>query len=320
MVTINNTSSTLGYNLSPILKQNLERIDKLNIKILIFPISRKSEIKLVWEATISRIYWSLALDNKPLTKSEIVNILLKPPIKPSAEQAQALAYKKSLDLILQNWFVTNNFVSPRTVEDLSKVLSPYNRLQVTTNGREIMSHIFNYLQNGSENPIIQAGIVQLQLKFLLSSTSFKDSLPRFMGSLMLYRYGKSFRNLLVLEEYFKKDFANFEQVLQGAIEKQNMTLWLEYYTNALIVQLEKCFTNISNNQIPPKYTKTAELTDRQKAILSLLEYPDQTITNRKVQKHFKVSQITSSRELKRLVVLNLIFPYGKGRSTYYTKT
>ncbi len=44
-----------------------------------------------------------------------------------------------------------------------------------------------------------------------------------------------------------------------------------------------------------------------------------TITNKKVQKLFKVSQITASRDLAKLASVGLLFTHGKGRSVYYTK-
>jgi Fic family protein len=53
--------------------------------------------------------------------------------------------------------------------------------------------------------------------------------------------------------------------------------------------------------------------------MAIVDRPGTRITNKMVQKHFKVSQITASRELAKLATLGLIISIGKGRSIYYTK-
>ncbi len=62
-----------------------------------------------------------------------------------------------------------------------------------------------------------------------------------------------------------------------------------------------------------------ELNDRQTSILNMLDLPQGSITNRKIQKAYKVSQITASRDLAKLTTLGFLFSHGKGRSVYYTK-
>ncbi|MCX6732604.1 MAG: hypothetical protein NTV98_03635 [Candidatus Roizmanbacteria bacterium] len=53
--------------------------------------------------------------------------------------------------------------------------------------------------------------------------------------------------------------------------------------------------------------------------MNLFSTPGAKVSNRMVQKKFKVSQITASRDLAKLADSGLIFAIGKGRSTYYTK-
>ena len=49
-----------------------------------------------------------------------------------------------------------------------------------------------------------------------------------------------------------------------------------------------------------------DLNERQKVILGILDQPGVSITNKTVQKRFKISQITASRDLSKLAILGLL--------------
>ena len=66
----------LAYNLSPTIKDTLAKIDALNNKLLLIPLSLKNEQRLKWETTIARIYWSLILSANPLSKNHMAKILV----------------------------------------------------------------------------------------------------------------------------------------------------------------------------------------------------------------------------------------------------
>ena len=95
----------LAYNLSSNLKSNLQKIETLRRQILLLPIPPKSELRLKWEASLQRVYWSLVLAGNPLGKTEMVK-LLSTQVKSrlSAEQKEVVNYKKALDYIKQDWF------------------------------------------------------------------------------------------------------------------------------------------------------------------------------------------------------------------------
>ena len=88
----------------------------------------------------------------------------------------------------------------------------------------------------------------------------------------------------------------------------------------VLIQLKNAYKIVSSSKfqtdLPAAFWK---LNDRHAEVMNLLERPGSKITNKKVQKMFKVSQITASRDLSQLVRLGLVFSGGKGRSTFYTK-
>ncbi len=310
--------SDLSYNLSSSLTESLQKIENLRQKILLTPLSAKTETRLRWEAMINRIYWSLVLSGSPLTKAEMVKLLTSEGKKKrfTGEEQEVISYKKALDYISQNWLVTTERITPKVVVTLHDLACP-DRLR---GGEAPLKQVLDYLQASSENPVVQAGVAQIQLITLAPFSDGNGRTARLLALLFLYKAGFDFRGLLVLDEYFRRDLAAFRQTTENVSKSQSLTLWLEYFAQGVAAQLEKAQEDLtlqrSHLDLPATFWN---LNDRQKEILTQMSQPDSTITNKKVQKQFKVSQITASRDLSRLAYLGLIFARGKGRSIYYTK-
>ncbi len=310
--------SDLSYNLSSSLTESLQKIENLRQKILLTPLSAKTETRLRWEAMINRIYWSLVLSGSPLTKAEMVKLLTSEGKKKrfTGEEQEVISYKKALDYISQNWLVTTERITPKVVVTLHDLACP----DQLRGGEAPLKQVLDYLQASSENPVVQAGVAQIQLITLAPFSDGNGRTARLLALLFLYKAGFDFRGLLVLDEYFRRDLAAFRQTTENVSKSQSLTLWLEYFAQGVAAQLEKAQEDLtlqrSHLDLPATFWN---LNDRQKEILTQMSQPDSTITNKKVQKQFKVSQITASRDLSRLAYLGLIFARGKGRSIYYTK-
>ncbi len=310
--------SDLSYNLSSSLTESLQKIEDLRQKILLTPLSAKTETRLRWEAMINRIYWSLVLSGSPLTKAEMVKLLTSEGKKKrfTDEEQEVISYKKALDYISQNWLVTTERITPKVVVTLHDLACP----DQLRGGEAPLKQVLDYLQASSENPVVQAGVAQIQLITLAPFSDGNGRTARLLALLFLYKAGFDFRGLLVLDEYFRRDLAAFRQTTENVSKSQSLTLWLEYFAQGVAAQLEKAQEDLtlqrSHLDLPATFWN---LNDRQKEILTQMSQPDSTITNKKVQKQFKVSQITASRDLSRLAYLGLIFARGKGRSIYYTK-
>lgn len=307
----------LSYNLSSSLTESLQKIENLRQKILVVPLSQKTELRIRWEAMINRIYWSLVLSANPLTKAEMVKLLTEGKKKRfTKEEQEAISYKKALDYVSQNWFVSQNRITPKVVVTLHDLACP-GRLR----GSEApLKQVLDYLQVSSENPVVQAGVAQIQIITLAPFSDGNGRTARLLALLFLYKAGFDFRGLLVLEEYFCRDLASFTEATQSVSKNQNLTFWLEYFAKGIVAQLEKAQEDLtlqrSHLDLPATFWG---LNDRQKEILTMLDQPDATITNKKVQKQFRVSQITASRDLAKLASLGLLFAHGRGRSVYYTR-
>lgn len=304
-----------SYNISTNLNKILYATDLLRQKIVLAPLPPSSELRLKWEARINRIYWNLALDDTPLTRSEIAKLLISPPKRATAQQKGVLGYKQAMDYVSQNWLVNQNSVTPNSIHELELRLLDKN----THFSDEATKHFLNYIQTGSENPIIQAGIAHLGMRHLLSQLDAKGIVGRLASYLFLYKAGSNFRDMLVLEEYWKRDFTTYQKVLDETVSSQNLNSWLVYWTQAVFTQAQKILAEFSQPQHFNLSSSFWKLSERQQNILNLLDHPNTKITNQTIQKHFKVSQITSSRDLAKLASLGLVFQHGKGRSVYYTR-
>lgn len=308
----------ISYQRSITLLDSLKKIEELKKSILLALISPKTEVRLKWEATINRLYYALGLFNVSLSKQGIIKLVTSPPKKKlPASKLKILNYKKALDFITQNWLVSRFPVTINTASTINDFVCDG---KLNSQKKESLQKCIDFLTAGPENPIIQAAIIHIQIITTTPFANCNQLTAQLLSLLYLYKYGYNFRNLIVLEEYWSKDIALYKKSAQAVTQKENLTPWLEYFTQGLVTQLEKILKKIKSQRLEiPVSANFWKLNDRQKKILTLLQEPNSTITNKKVQKLFKVSQITASRDLSKLASLGLLFSHGKGRSVYYTK-
>lgn len=309
--------SAISYTLSSQLQGSLQNIDALRRDILLAVLPPRDELRFRWQAMIDRIYWSLTFSDTPLSKNDIAELLTgasKKRLTPL--QQEAVAYKKALDYITQEWLASQKPVPLKTVLILYQLGCP-GRLSID---QESLRTCLSYFQGSNEHPVIQAGLVHLQILAFSPTTSGNGRLASLLTYLFLYKDGFDCRGFLVLDEYFRRNLTDYQQLLKQAKQTGTQTWWLEFFAKGVATQLEKTLEDITSGrtrmEIP---ASTLKLNERQKEILTILENPDTTITNRQAQKLFKISQITSSRDLAKLASLGLLFTHSKGRSVYYTR-
>jgi hypothetical protein len=310
---------TFAYNLSPEIKKNLEKIEELKRKVLLTPLSIKKELRLRWEAQLERVFWSLSLSGDFGNKKQFIKLLSKnisTVINLNPQEKNIILYKNALDYIKDEWFVSEKSVTPKTIQLLSANFLK-SKLAVSENN---LRQFLQYLEGKTDHPIVVAAISQIQtIRAHLLSTG-NGRLSRLLCLLFLYKNNYDLRHLITLEEYWSKYKEGYDSAVNKAIQTGDLTWWIEFFTQAMIFQINKTLANMERFSILEGLSgRFFEITDRQKDILNLFDQPDVQITNRKVQKIFQVSQITASRDLSKLANLGLLFTHGKGRSVCYTK-
>ena len=308
----------ISYNLSWRLKDTLSKIENLRVRIALAPISPKTKLKLRWEAMLNRIYYSLRLSGNPLERTDVIRLLGKSNLKKiQKSEPEVIRYKRALDYLLENWLGENKKVSSEDLITLHRIIGSG---KLSTKRQELQN-LLDYLQAEQENPIIQSAIINIELSKMHAFTDKNESLSLLAPYLFLYKAGFDFRRLISVETEFGQDHSYYKQNYNLAINASTLTLWLEYFAKEILRQLEKIYQSITKpisllKEMPESFF---ELNDRQKSILNMLDQPDRNITNRLIQKAYKVSQITASRDLAKLTTLGFLFSHGKGRSVYYTR-
>lgn len=308
----------ISYNISPKLNEYLGEIEDLRKQILLTPIPQALELRLRWEATFNRIHYSLKLAGNSMKKADMLKLLSEITHKKIGEdQKTVLKYKDALDYISRNWPGSQSAVDAKAIIDLYKIIGN-GRLRVPQAG---LQHLLDYLQSQSENPIIQAAIANIEMEKMQLFTKHNSLIAHLAADLFLCKYGYDFKGFLAYEAAWMEDEKTFKENHGRALEAVSLTLWLEYFAQNILRQMESILRSIKKPKQGTLDLKESfwALKDRQKSILNFLDQPQATITNRQVQKRYNISQITASRDLARLTNLGYLFSHGKGRSVYYTK-
>jgi uncharacterized membrane protein len=310
-----------SYTLSEQLKTSLQKTDALRVQILIAPLSPKTELKYRWESMLDRTYYTLILDHSSVQKRTLVNLLTATPQirkhkQTTAEEKQVLRFKQGLDFIEQEWLVSSKPVSIKTVINLHEVSSPGKYRK----GESELKQLMEYLATNPDHPVIQAAVVYACIHRINPFTDGNGRMASLLMLMLLYKAGYDCRGFISLEKEWLNQPRIYQEKLNIGMNSAYMTGWIEYVAETLAANLEKKLQDIKVPYQTSEKAKTFfDLNNRQKAIMTIFNEPGTRVTNRDMQKRFKISQITASRDLAHLVLLGLLIPHGKGRSVYYIK-
>ena len=320
MITLTPTTMVnFSYNIAPQQKKELEDIELTRNKILLQLISPKEEIRLRWDASLERVRETFKLSKLDTTLKDLAKILASDGKKRVGQKEQeALDYKKANSYIQENWLINYSSITPQV---LAELYSTIKTVKIELDYKQT-KQMLDFIQvNPPEHPVVQAAIAYVAISDLMPKQASNPKYPLLTSLIFLYKYGFDFRGMLNMEEFIANDSAHFADILERSRTSGNISEFLEYFITATAIQADKGLRKIQKREfltiLPESFY---ELTKRQTEILSLLDQPGAQVMNKTVQKHFKVSQITASRDLSRLASLGILFSHGRGRSIYYTRT
>ena len=313
----------LAFTQSVELKDQIHHIDTLRVEILSIPIPPKTERKLRWEAKATRIHSSLALAHNLLSRGQVVKILASVTRHVPTEHHDVLAYKRALDYIEESWTANPKpitFATASTIAELA-LTHPKETIERSVNSVEnAIRTTLEYLENQTDHPVIQAGIALCLLSTSAAIPGDSGLVARLISATFLAKHGFDIRGLLTVEKNWFSAESSYDIALQSHATQGNLNHWLQFFAQTLADNLEERIRDLTNAKLHQDFPAAFwELNDRQKTILAALSEPSTTMTNKKAQKLFGISQITASRDLSKLTTLGLLFPHGKGRSVSYTK-
>ncbi len=305
-----------SYAKSPLVIENIQRIELLRTQLLSLIMSREDERAMRWESKVMHVFYSLSLYDLAIQKNKVTGTVANTILKNrSVQQDEIIRFKEAQDYIDREWYVNGAYVDSYTLSELYKKI--WEKKMAIPEHK--ISDILLFIQKGNEHPIVQAILAQVSVYQYQNTDEKNRPFSHLIHMLMLYKNGWDLRGMVLVEHHFHIERAYFKELLSKSIESKNITPWIEYVTNAYTLELEETINRISLREKDQTIEKTFKLSDRQKDILSYLSTPQTTITNRLVQRMFKVSPITASRDLAQLVQHGLIYSEGKGRAVTYTK-
>lgn len=332
---------TWSYALGSQLRTAFMHIEELRKEILLTPLSPHFVLSLQWETIVRKTHWSLSLSDGKYSEKEIESILTKQKDHLSKEARLVANYKDALDYIASEWLANDHPISIRTIALLheklfsgvlekralgrfrneSKTIASYQAPPPGHIERTATSLLQNLNQTpNKENPIILAGLVHIQILRILPFLDGNGRIARLLALLVLYKFGYDIKGFICLEQGYRKDLKTYYRIVDMSLESGNLTPWLEFFVQNFITELEGVVEKLKvKRTISIENSSFARLSDRQKAILNMVQKPGENISNKLVQKRFRVSQITAARDLGKLKTLGLFISLGKGRSTSYRR-
>lgn len=306
----------VSYSISEQLKKNIAAIEQLRHLILITPLSFPAEYKIRWEKNISRIHGSLNLSGIRVTDNEVIHVLSSTPRKSTRLEHDVICYKQALDTLLYEW---RSSPEPVTVKAISNIYESATGRKIKRNLDDIAT-LLQYLTVHPEHPVILSGVALIRLLVKTPIPGDDGRGARLICLLFLYKYGFDLRGFLSLEEQWIADRGGYNDAVKQAAKSNQLTLWLEYYAQTVLLQLKKIEHTVRTTHFSVKAMKKyLDINQRQKNILGMLDMPGAVATNKMVQKRFDVSQITASRDLAKLESMGLVLSLGRGRSVRYAR-
>ena len=245
---------------------------------------------------------------------EIIKRVHKITVERIIEQRQAGIYRNA-QVVLENTHTGEVvFKPPPSVE------VPY-----------LINDFVSWLNSKETNihSVLKSGIAHYALVAIHPFIEGNGRTARAISTLVLIVEGYDIKGLFALEEYFDRNAQDYYLSLQkvsaqkGSLEQKDLTIWLEYYTKALAVEMgrirEKVERLSSDIQLKQKLGgKQIPLTERQ---IKLIEYMRQfgglRMTDAK-EIFPMISEDTIWRDLSKLIKSKIVLKKGSTKGAYYT--
>src|SRR5882724_10990549 len=195
-------------------------------------------------------------------------------------------------------------------------------LAVPVQIQELIEFI-NNAKSDEIHPVLKSGVVHYELVRIHPFVDGNGRVARALSTFMLFREGYDIRKFFSLEEYFDNDAVRYYDSLQSVErEKGDVTVWLEYFTEGLAIELAKIKEKIEKISVDSKLKERLGgtpilLSNRQ---LKIIEYIQETgfLQNQAFKTIFPmVSEDTVLNELKGLLKAGIIRKSGSTKGAKY---
>jgi Fic family protein len=336
------------FSISPKLSNLLTDISVIREKILTLKILPRREIKLKQNARLRMIHSSTAIEGNLLGLRDIEAILDGQVVTNTRDRdiVEVVNYEKVMKLIdklaqtakNQNWEEDILKVHRLTTAGLlppSKSghyrLGPVFVIQRLT-GKimyrgpaasrvpKLMAAFCSWLRNDQTlelSPVIVAAIAHHQFVTIHPFADGNGRTARALATLTLYRRGFDIKRMFALDDYYNLDRQSYYRAIRKAREDKDLTSWLEYFSQGLLLELQQVLEKVEHFNREMKTSKQpVYLSKRQRQILDFVALNGK-IFRSDVVDIASVSPKTAYRELEFLRQSELLNRKGKGPAAHY---
>lgn len=175
-----------------------------------------------------------------------------------------------------------------------------------------------------QHPVLKAGIVHYELARIHPFIDGNGRVARAMALLSLFVQGYDVKRFFSLEEYYDQNPEEYYAALQSASNDEgfDLTRWLEYFTQGLVVELDKIRQKVlllsKDMQLKSRVGYQVALSERQIKILETMQKREGKIITADLEAILPlVSVDTILRDLKDLTNKQLIKKKGHTKGAYY---
>lgn len=311
---------------------------------------RQSAIDVSWLPRLQRdtherlVHSSTAIEGNPLSLSEVQSLSRGDSIL-VAQKAQREVYN-SLKALRWLWLQkSNSDISEKNLLKLhrltmEKILENHQIGRYKTRPNRVIDHkghtiytppspektpvltrqLLTWINNDKKlDPVIVSAVAHHQLVSIHPFADGNGRVARALALWLLYTRGFDTHHLFALDEFYETNRKLYYLKIQQARDlDDDLTLWLEYCAEGIVVTLKKTRERIENLQVMGKAPQMT-LTQRQEDVLRFLRGCGQ-VKSPEIEKAFKLTRARINQILKPLVEAGLVTRLGQTRATKYRLT
>jgi Fic family protein len=227
--------------------------------------------------------------------------------------------KNTLDNLADSGVYRNRYVVVGNRFTGEIFFRPPQNLEVPGLVKDLLSWI-NSKESKELDPVIEAGVVHYELVRIHPFVDGNGRTARVLAALILYLRGFDTNQFFCLDDYYDSDRPAYYKALQSVKpDILDLTDWLGYFVEGVNISTEAVkerIVRLSSKRLRKAKGRQIALTERQMRIIEFINQNGK-ISNRDVQKMFKLSDEGALKEIKKLINLEIIKSEGKGRALHY---
>lgn len=245
-------------------------------------------------------------DGKKITAPDILNIH-KMLTQETLENPNDCGVYRNRYVVVANRLTGEVIFRPPSNEDVPKLVNNLVEWLNSSDTKEL-------------DPLIEAGIAHYEFVRIHPFVDGNGRAARVLAILILYLRGFDTKQFFCLDDYYDSDRPTYYRALQNVDEKTlDLTNWLEYFAEGVSVSIsavKERVVRLSSERLRRSKKGQIALTERQMRIVEFINLHGK-VTNKDVREMFKVSPQAAHKEIIKLIKLEVIKPFGKGRSLSY---